>query len=522
MLEQAIAALWRRRQDWQQQLDSLEQAAATLTLPLQEASNQVAGAEQRVQSAEQEVQNQGQGLDQATVGVAVASQHLQAALTAADLVCVHLEQSGMALVVQEMERMAEDDRLAQVAQTHLVELRQFQESQQVEVGTASEELKKWDMAANGTVLRCQQLADEVAQRQQRLARLTGGVAVTVAEAAATVERNLASLRAAVTQAASDAMVADARLREAAQLRAQATANQQAANRQYEWASKAMHKALTEEQFATQEEVADALLDEVQWQQRTAQVKQYVEQGVKLAAVCEDLARQRAGRSLNESEWQTVQASLSRAQEIYESAVAAQGFANSRLQDIQSRQARWQVLEVQRQVLVHQMGHLESLRNLLRGNSFVEFMARAQMNGVARQASERLQTLTRGRYALELMEDGGFLMRDDHNGGVVRPVSTLSGGETFLTSLALALSLSAHIQLRGRYPLEFFFLDEGFGTLDPDVLDVVVTTLEKLHLERMSIGIISHVPELRQRLQRRLIVEPAQPAGRGTRLWLERA
>ncbi|MFP3821926.1 SbcC/MukB-like Walker B domain-containing protein, partial [Bacillus sp. SIMBA_008] len=87
-----------------------------------------------------------------------------------------------------------------------------------------------------------------------------------------------------------------------------------------------------------------------------------------------------------------------------------------------------------------------------------------------------------------------VMRDDANGGVKRPVSSLSGGETFLTSLSLALALSAQIQLRGQYPLQFFFLDEGFGTLDQGLLDTVVTALEKLQSDNLSVGVISHVQE----------------------------
>ncbi|MCG3055783.1 SMC family ATPase, partial [Escherichia coli] len=129
-------------------------------------------------------------------------------------------------------------------------------------------------------------------------------------------------------------------------------------------------------------------------------------------------------------------------------------------------------------------------------------------------------LTRHRYAIEVDSQGGFIMRDDANGGVKRPVSTLSGGETFLTSLALALSLSAQIQLRGEYPLQFFFLDEGFGTLDGELLDTVVTALEKLQSDNLSIGVISHVQELRARLPKRLIVQPADATGMGTRVAVE--
>jgi exonuclease SbcC len=104
--------------------------------------------------------------------------------------------------------------------------------------------------------------------------------------------------------------------------------------------------------------------------------------------------------------------------------------------------------------------------------------------------------------------------------VKRPVSTLSGGETFLASLALALALSAQIQLRGRYPLEFFFLDEGFGTLDQELLESVIASLEKLYMERLTVGVISHVPELRARLPRRLIVQPADAEGGGSRVTVE--
>ncbi|UOK58774.1 hypothetical protein MGI18_06665 [Bacillus sp. OVS6] len=102
----------------------------------------------------------------------------------------------------------------------------------------------------------------------------------------------------------------------------------------------------------------------------------------------------------------------------------------------------------------------------------------------------------------------------------RPVSSLSGGETFLTSLALALSLSSQIQLRGEYPLQFFFLDEGFGTLDGELLETVISALEKLQSDNLAVGVISHVQELRARLPRKLIVMPAEPTGNGTSVLLE--
>ncbi|MBQ9081177.1 MAG: hypothetical protein IJY26_00890, partial [Clostridia bacterium] len=85
------------------------------------------------------------------------------------------------------------------------------------------------------------------------------------------------------------------------------------------------------------------------------------------------------------------------------------------------------------------------------------------------------------------------------------VHTLSGGETFLVSLSLALSLSTAIHQKSLRPIEFFFLDEGFGTLDEELVDTVMDSLEKLKNENFCIGIISHVGELKNRLENKITV-----------------
>ena len=83
----------------------------------------------------------------------------------------------------------------------------------------------------------------------------------------------------------------------------------------------------------------------------------------------------------------------------------------------------------------------------------------------------------------------------------------------MASLALALALSAQIQLKGTAPLELFFLDEGFGTLDDNLLDVVMSSLERIHNDKLKIGIISHVESIKNRVPMQLVITPAE-AGRG--------
>lgn len=158
--------------------------------------------------------------------------------------------------------------------------------------------------------------------------------------------------------------------------------------------------------------------------------------------------------------------------------------------------------------------LNELARLTEGNKFVEYMAENQLKYIAADASVRLKNISGGRYALELL-DGEFIIRDDFCGGIKRRPATLSGGETFLTSFALALSLSDRIQMKNSSSLKFFFLDEGFGTLDKNTLDIVMKSLETLCQSGMSVGLITHVEEVKERLPVKLVVERAVPGERGS-------
>ena len=98
---------------------------------------------------------------------------------------------------------------------------------------------------------------------------------------------------------------------------------------------------------------------------------------------------------------------------------------------------------------------------------------------------------------------------------------MSGGETFLASLALALALSAEIQLKGAAPLELFFLDEGFGTLNDNFLEVVMESWEKVHHDKLKVGIISHVESIKNRVPVKLLLTPAESGKGGSKVKIER-
>ena len=118
------------------------------------------------------------------------------------------------------------------------------------------------------------------------------------------------------------------------------------------------------------------------------------------------------------------------------------------------------------------------------------------------ATRWLEQLSSGRYAMTVDDKNQFAVIDHANADERRLAKTLSGGETFLASLALALALAERVgelsSTAGR-GLEAIFLDEGFGTLDPDTLDVVATAIEELGATGRMVGVISHVPELAERV-----------------------
>lgn len=167
-------------------------------------------------------------------------------------------------------------------------------------------------------------------------------------------------------------------------------------------------------------------------------------------------------------------------------------------------------------LIKELDNVELLRETLKGKKFVKFLARKKLDYIVFQASKRLRKITRGRYSLSVNQNCDFNVIDAFNGNSIRDSSTLSGGETFIVSLVLALALSNQLQLKGNIQLEFFFLDEGFGTLDSDLLDRVISILEDIKgKEKISIGIISHVEDLKIRIPRRLEVSSAIPGERGS-------
>lgn len=176
---------------------------------------------------------------------------------------------------------------------------------------------------------------------------------------------------------------------------------------------------------------------------------------------------------------------------------------------------------------------DTANGTLNGKRKVELETYIQMtyfDRILRRANLRFLTMSSGQYELKRREDGenkkekaGLELNViDHYNGSERSVRTLSGGESFQASLSLALGLSDEIQSHaGGIQLDAMFVDEGFGSLDEDSLNQAMKALEGLTQGNRMVGIISHVPELKERIGKKIVVTKRRSAeGIGSRAVVE--
>lgn len=155
-------------------------------------------------------------------------------------------------------------------------------------------------------------------------------------------------------------------------------------------------------------------------------------------------------------------------------------------------------------------------------SLQRWLLSAYLAEICRHANQRLELMTSGRYQLRLTDEGGRGGRQaglglrvlDAYTGEEREVSSLSGGETFQASLALALGVADTVQAHsGGVHLDALFIDEGFGTLDPDNLQLAMDELDRLRDGGRMIGVISHVAALKERIRAGIAITAAETGSR---------
>jgi len=170
-----------------------------------------------------------------------------------------------------------------------------------------------------------------------------------------------------------------------------------------------------------------------------------------------------------------------------------------LSDLQKSFETKKELIVQQNKLLLRKANLDTLFNLFKGAGFVQYVSSIYLKQLCDNANIRFHRMTRNQLSLQINDKNEFEIIDYLNEGKTRSVKTLSGGQSFQVSLSLALALAESVQSQAVSDRNFFFIDEGFGTQDPESVSLVFETLNNLRNDNRIVGIISHVEELKEKI-----------------------
>lgn len=343
--------------------------------------------------------------------------------------------------------------------------------------------------------------------RQALARLERTIAVGTTE--------LEKLRAdAATKTAEAAAAAASATECAAALETAAAARHRADD--------ALREALTNSPFASADDARDALLPQDEEERLEAAIREWETDLRGTKALIDELKRSLAANAYASKtdypDIESIKAALS------ENALRKEAldFERDRLYaasvSLEQEKQAFSAAEQRRKTLADESARIKKLADDLSGanprkRSFDAWLLGAYLAEVASFATRRLERMSEGRYRLilEFEREGGRgqtgldLAVFDAYTGKARPCATLSGGESFMASISLALGLADAIQSRsGGVRLDAVFIDEGFGSLDEASLDKALSILDEIRDHRM-VALISHVPELRNRIPGRLDV-----------------
>ena len=264
--------------------------------------------------------------------------------------------------------------------------------------------------------------------------------------------------------------------------------------------------LREGGFDSPEAHANAFREDAWMEQVQKEIDAYTQERHDLEVAIADLRSQFKEIPFNPKELEQIRAKLKEAEEAIDDAQQDIGAQRKTTKDLKKALAKRENLEKEFQNADDELTRWDNLRLAIARppNALRDFALEIMFQQVSQFANAQLEYLTSGRYQLKVENIGKLAVIDKWNANEERPVETLSGGESFLTSLALALALSE--LSRGRAEIGTLFLDEGFGTLDAETLDIAISALERPHVQGRSIVLISHIQELTRRMPVKINVQ----------------
>ncbi|OFK73861.1 AAA family ATPase [Rothia sp. HMSC065G12] len=287
-------------------------------------------------------------------------------------------------------------------------------------------------------------------------------------------------------------------------------------------------------FETFEAVQQAVLTEVQQQHLEQAISAYQEEHATLQASLDRPAMctvatliEHGQKAPSQEELTRIRQERDNVEQHYETLMTREGIRTNGIETLESLFQDYQEQQGESAHAVEQANLYAGLASIARGDNpdknhqidLVSYVLGGEFEQVLQVASEHLQRMSDNRYRLVLSDKrekrarigGGLSISvEDNWNNDQREVNSLSGGESFLASLSLALGLAEVVQARnGGIEIETLFIDEGFGTLDAQTLELVMETLENIRENGRVIGLISHVEDMKERISAQVSIEKRQ-------------
>ena len=257
--------------------------------------------------------------------------------------------------------------------------------------------------------------------------------------------------------------------------------------------------LKEQESLTQEKVAEIVFKPFEIETTRKRIEQYKQDLSSTTKTIKQYEEELKGRTFDEKRYFEFVGENKKINKSIEELNRSWGEASTTLTRLKKDEQKAGELKKEHDKVQKRAENLKMMKNLFKGGAFVNYISTVYLQELVRAANDRFYRLTNQHLSLELASDNSFQVRDYMNEGHLRSVKTLSGGQTFQASLSLALALADSIQKHTSTSGNFFFLDEGFGTLDRESLNIVFDTLKSLRHENRIVGVISHVEEMQQEI-----------------------
>lgn len=274
----------------------------------------------------------------------------------------------------------------------------------------------------------------------------------------------------------------------------------------------LDSALKTSPFAGLDEVVQILQQELDIQTERAKINTFRQEMMLAQTQLQQLQNEIGERKYDAEIHRQLQEQLTESRQLLNQLNQDFGVIEKTLADLKKALIAQTELRKTMEKLELRAENIRTLRSLFKASGFVNYVSSVYLQNLCNAANERFFRLTRQKLSLEITDDNNFQVRDYMNGGMVRSVKTLSGGQTFQAALCLALALADNIQKITESNQNFFFLDEGFGSLDKESQSTVFDALKSLRKENRIVGVISHVEEMQQEIDTHLRIENHEETG----------